>query len=107
MFAAGVQIQIFSFGGGLPAKIRGLPSFPPGLRTLPIVKVLGSCDDEDEKEFFDIYAGDILNGKDTIDKVGRRMFELIIQIASGEESFTETQTSYSEMLQLYANGLLM
>lgn len=107
MFSAGTQIQIFSFGGGLPARFRGLPSYPPGLKTLPVVKVLGSCDDEDEKEYFDIYAGDILKGRETIAEVGRRIFDLILDIASGKECFTETQTGYSEMLQLYANGLLM
>lgn len=107
MFAAGAQIQIFSFGGGLPAKMRGLPSYPPGLKTLPTIKVLGSCDDKDEKEFFDIYAGDILKRKESIEDVGKRIFDLIIEIASGKESYTEGQTSYTEMLQIYANGLLM
>ncbi len=107
MFAAGAQIQIFSFGGGLPAKMRGLPSYPPGLRTLPTLKVLGSCNDKDEKKFFDVYTGAILEGKESIDEAGKKIFDLIIKTASGKKSYTETQASYTEMLQIYANGLLM
>ncbi len=107
MFAAGAQIQIFSYGGGLPARMRGLPSYPPGLTPLPTVKVLGSCDDEDEKDHFDIYAGDILRGKESVEQVGERLFDLIKAIASGQETYTERKTGYTEMLQIYANGLLM
>lgn len=107
MFAAGAQIQIFSFGGGIPSRIRALPSYPPGLSTLPTLKVLGSCDDEDEKTYFDIYAGDILKGKESVNQVGERLFELIQRVASGEKTFTESRTAYTEMLQVYADGLLM
>lgn len=107
MTAVGAQIHLFSFGGGLPARFRGLPSYPPGIKILPVIKVLGSCDDEDEKEHFDIYAGDILKGTESITDVGSRIFDLILQVASGQKTYTEKQTGYNEMLQIYANGLLM
>jgi altronate dehydratase large subunit len=107
MVAAGAQIHIFSFGGGLPARFRGLPSYPPGIKILPVVKVLGSCNDEDEKDYFDIYAGEILKGNESINDVGDRLFNLIIDIASGKKTYTEGQDEYCEMLQIYANGLLM
>jgi altronate dehydratase large subunit len=107
MVAAGAQIHMFSFGGGLPARFRGLPSYPPGVPILPVVKVLGSCDDADEKEHFDIYAGDILQGTESIQEVGDRLFHFMIQVASGQETYTETQNDYHEMLQVYADGLLM
>lgn len=107
MVAAGAQIHMFSFGGGLPARFRGLPSYPPGIKILPVVKVLGSCDDEDEKDYFDIYAGEILKGKESINDVGDRLFNFIIDVAAGKETYTESQNEYSEMLQFYANGLLM
>ncbi len=107
MFAAGAQMQAFSFGGGLPSRMRGLPSYPPGLPVLPVIKVLGSCDDEEERPYFDIYAGDILRGKESVQEVGERMFRLMLEVASGKKTYTETQTSYREMLQVYADGLLM
>lgn len=107
MFAAGAQIQIFSVGGGLPARIRGLPSYPPGFPALPVLKVLGSCDDEAEKPYFDVYAGDILKGLESIEDVGQRIFETILATASGQKTLTDQKEGYSEMLQFYANGLLM
>lgn len=107
MFSAGAQIQIFSYAGGLPARMRGLPSYPPGLPTLPVLKVLGSCADADEKEHFDIYAGDILTAKESIQQVGQRIYDKIIATASGEACYTEKKRRYTEMLQIYADGLLM
>lgn len=107
MFAAGAQIQIFSVGGGLPAKLHGLPSYPPGFPALPVLKVLGSCDDEVEKPHFDVYAGDILKGKESIEQVGQRVFDRIVATAGGEPTRTDEHTGYAEMLQFYADGLLM
>lgn len=107
MFSAGAQIQIFSYAGGLPARMRGLPSCPPGLPTLPVLKVLGSCADADEKEHFDIYAGDILTARESIQQVGQRIYDKIIATASGEACYTEKKRRYTEMLQIYADGLLM
>ncbi len=107
MVAAGAQIHMFTFGGGLPARFRGLPSYPPGIKILPVVKVLGSSDDEDEKDYFDIYAGEILKGNESINDVGGRLFNFLIDVASGKETYTEGRNEYSEMLQIYANGLLM
>jgi len=107
MFAAGAQIQIFSMGGGLPARMRGLPSYPPGFPALPVLKILGSCDDEAEKPYFDIYAGDILKGLESIEDVGQRIFDTILATASGRKTCTDQKDDYREMLQFYANGLLM
>ena len=107
MFSAGAQIQLFSMGGGLPARIRGLPSYPPGFRALPVLKVLGSSDDEAEKPYFDVYAGDILKGLESIENVGQRIFDTILATASGQKTCTDQREGYSEMLQFYANGLLM
>ncbi len=107
MFAAGAQIQIFSLGGGTPSRIRGLPSYPCGLRTLPTIKVLGSSDDEKEAPYFDIYAGNILKGSESIEAVGQRIFEKILAVAGGDTTYTESRTGYTEMLQIYADGLLM
>lgn len=107
LFSAGAQIQIFSVGGGLPAMIRALPSYPCGLRTMPTIKVLGSNDNPRENKYFDILAGSIMEGQESIDQVGKRLFDLILRVASGESTITEKDTDYQEMLQFYADGLLM
>jgi altronate dehydratase large subunit len=107
MFTAGAQIQVFSYGGGLPARFRGLPSYPPGLPVLPVIKVLGNPEDIEEKEYFDIYAGGIISGEMSVKDVGESLFEEFIKVASGKMTVTESRGGYREMLQIYANGLLM
>lgn len=74
---------------------------------MPVLKVLGSCEDDDEKEYFDIYAGNILKAKESVQSVGSALFNSIIDTASGKETITERRSEYHEMLQLYADGLLM
>jgi altronate dehydratase large subunit len=107
MFAAGAQIQVFSFGGGLPARFRGLPSYPCGIPVFPVIKVLGNPEDIEEREYFDIYAGDIISGKMSVKEVGKSIFDEFVGVASGKITITEKRYGYRELLQLYANGLLM
>ncbi|MCR4442312.1 MAG: UxaA family hydrolase [Peptococcaceae bacterium] len=105
--AAGAQIQLFIFGGGLPARFRGLPAFPCGLNILPTIKILSSPMEKTELKYFDVYAGDIIEGSSSIEEVGRRLFDEIIAVASGKLVVTEIRGSYSEPLHFYATGLLM
>ncbi len=107
MFASGAQIQIFSYGGGFPARFRYLPSYPPGIKSLPVIKVLGSSDDSAEKEHFDIYAGDIVKGVESVAEVGGRIYSYILDVASGKETYIDEYVGYHEMIQFYADGLLM
>jgi altronate dehydratase large subunit len=107
MFAVGAQIQVFSFGGGLPARFRGLPSYPCGIPVFPVIKVLGNPEDVEEREYFDIYAGDIISGEMSVKEVGESIFDEFIKVASGKITITEKRSGYHELLQLYANGLLM
>ena len=103
MFASGAQIQIFSYGGGFPARFRYLPSYPPGMKPLPVIKVLGSSDDVSEKEHFDIYAGDIVTGTESVESVGNRIYSLILDIASGTGR-TPMCTEYHEMISSMQMG---
>ncbi len=77
------------------------------MKPLPVIKVLGSSDDVSEKEHFDIYAGDIVTGTESVESVGNRIYSLILDIASGTETYTDVHSEYHEMIQLYADGLLM
>jgi altronate dehydratase large subunit len=109
MFASGAQILIFSFGGGLPAKLRGLPACPCGLNVLPTIKVVSTLETQDRK-YFDICADDIINGTCSINRKGEEIISELIKVASGKLTITETQSNYSEPLDLYAtagDGLLM
>lgn len=107
MFAAGVNIQLFSFGGGLPACSRSLPSYPPGLITLPVIKILCSPQEVTQEKHFDVYSKAIVSGNVSIEEFGEDIFHEIIQVANGKLTLTECQNNYREMLQFYAEGLLM
>ena len=75
--SAGAQIMIFSMGGGLPAKLLAMPAYT-GKAIIPILKVTGNPEGfEAVREYFDIYAGTIIEGRETIEEVGRRIFCLL------------------------------
>jgi altronate dehydratase large subunit len=103
-FSAGAQIQIFSYGGGLPAMLRGLPSYPGGLKVLPVLKIVSSLENIDEKRYFDIYAGNIIENNISIDNIGNQIFEEILKTASGKFTINETCNNYYEPMKLYATG---
>lgn len=105
MICAGAQVQIFSYGGGFPARSRNLDNFPSNLKIYPVIKIMGSIDDDVAKPYFDVYADSILKGEQTAAEVGRALHDKIIAVASGESTFIEKNIEYSEMLQFYSNGL--
>ena len=106
MAAAGAQMFIFSVGGGLPAMFRSNPG-AGGLPIVPMMKVVGDPNVKDELEYFDIYAGNIIEGEETIDQVGSRFFEELINVASGKLTKLETRSGYREILDMYATGPIM
>lgn len=88
--AAGAQLLIFNVGGGLPARIPSLigtnvGSFP----LLPIIKVLSNPRDRDVKEYFDIYSGSVLEGRETLQDVASSIWESIVATASGRHTYLE------------------
>lgn len=107
MIAAGAQIQLHSFGGGLCARSRNLSTFPSNIPTYPIIKIMGSTHDDCAIPYFDIFAGDIIRGTKSINDVGQEIYDEILAVASGKTTFTEREITYREMLQFYADGLVM
>lgn len=105
MICAGAQLQVFSFGGGFPARSRNLDNFPSNLKIYPVVKIMGSIDDDVAKPYFDVYAGSMLRGELSAAQAGRILHDKILSVASGEATFIESNIKYSEMLQMYSNGL--
>ena len=87
--------------------MRNLTTYSGNLRILPVVKIMGSIADDVAIPYFDVFAGEIIRGKKTIDEVGHELFNKIIAVASGEETFTEKTVKYYEMIQIYADSLIM
>ncbi|MBL7213637.1 MAG: UxaA family hydrolase [Desulfobacteraceae bacterium] len=81
MAAAGAQIVIFVSGCG--ATI--------GHAVLPMIKVTGNPETYRRmSEDMDINAGTIITGEESIDSVGKRILDEVIQVASGKVTAGET-----------------
>jgi len=88
--AAGAQCLLFSVGGGLPARIPSLiGTNVGGIPLLPIVKILSNPRELDARAYFDIYAGGVLEGTETMDGVGDRIWQKTLATASGEHAWLE------------------
>lgn len=61
-----------------------------GAPTVPVIKVSSNSSIYQRmKENIDINAGDILDGGETIESVGERIFREIIEVASGKKTRAE------------------
>jgi altronate dehydratase large subunit len=58
-------------------------------------------------EYFDVYAGTIIEGKETVPEVGRRILEELVAVASGKPARQEMSSRYKEMLVMYYTGPLL
>ncbi len=105
--AAGSQIGIFSVTGGLPSRIRALPSSGSGIETYPVIRVLGSIDDREEAEYYDAYTGGFLLGEKTLDQIGQIVFDALIASASGKPTFIESHNRYYATINFYRTGIVL
>jgi altronate dehydratase large subunit len=75
MVAAGAQVVVFTTGLGTPV----------GLPIAPVVKVSSnSALYERWKDNIDVNAGAILDGEETLESMGERIFQEIVDVASGK-----------------------
>jgi len=75
LIASGAQVIIFTTGRGTPV----------GTPTVPVIKVSSNTTTYNKvKENIDINAGVILDGSDTIQGVGERIFNQLLEVASGK-----------------------
>ena len=74
--ASGITLQVFTTGRGTPY----------GLSAVPVIKMASRNNIANRwYDLIDISAGDIAIGKKTIEQVGWELFELILEIASGDK----------------------
>jgi len=103
--AAGAQMMTFGFGGGLPSRFRGMPASSLGhLPILPVVKIVSSPQVKSELDFFDVYAGTIIEGLESVPQVGKRLLDTILDTASGKPSKVEMAPRYREVLEMWRIG---
>lgn len=86
LLAGGMVLQVFMTGRGTPYGLAAAPTIKVGSRTA--LK-------EQWNDLIDLNAGTIAEGAETLSEVGLRLFNMIIDTASG------TYTPYAERYKLY------
>ena len=80
MVAGGAQIVAFTTGRGTPA----------GCAIAPVIKITGNSRTYHlMEENMDINAGTIIDGQETINEVGQRIFDLMLEVARGRMTKSE------------------
>lgn len=78
--AAGMNLHIFTTGRGTPY----------GLAACPVIKVATRSDLARRwHDLMDVNAGAVADGTKTIETLGQEMFELILRVASGQQTWAE------------------
>jgi len=105
--AGGAQVMSLNFGAGLPTMLHNFTVSMGGMPIVPCIKIFSSPNDVAQKEYFDVYAGTIIEGKETIPDVGERILEELVAVASGKPARQEMNSRYKEMLAMYYTGPLL
>jgi len=93
--AAGMTVEVFSTGRGTPY----------GLRMAPVIKVASRRSlTERWNDLIDVDAGRIATGESDIESVGREIFELILDVASGRKKTAADQLGLENALVLFNPG---
>ncbi|MFD1801998.1 galactarate dehydratase [Mixta tenebrionis] len=74
--ASGITLQVFTTGRGTPYGLAAIPVIKMATRTALATRW---------HDLMDINAGTIATGEETIEQVGWRLFEMILDIASGRQ----------------------
>ncbi len=92
--AGGAQIIAFTTGRGAP---QGFP-------IVPLIKITGNPRTyKNMMDDIDINAGTIIDGKETLDEVGKRIYKEILEVASGKKTKAEA-LGYTGPVEIYRVG---
>ncbi len=100
-------MQSLNYGAGLPTMLHSYTVAVGGLPIAPVLKIFSSPQDIAQMEYFDVYAGTIIEGKETVAEVGQRILEELVAVASGKPARQEMRSRYKEMLVMYNTGPLL
>jgi altronate dehydratase large subunit len=80
LVASGCQVMVFTTGMGTPL----------GNGIIPVIKIISNTPGYRKmKDDLDMNAGTILEGTETIEQVGNRIYAKILRVCSGQKTKTE------------------
>ncbi len=86
--ASGITLQVFTTGRGTPY----------GLAAAPVIKVSSGSDLAARWfDLIDVDAGRVLTGGDTIPALGERLYDLILDVASGQKTCAERLRIHNDL----------
>jgi altronate dehydratase large subunit len=103
----GAQVMSLNYGAGLPTRYHNYTCAVGGIATVPVMKLFSSPQDISQKEYFDLYAGTIIEGSESVAQVGQRLLEEVVAIASGKPARQEMNSRYREPLIMYYTGPIL
>ncbi len=90
--ASGITVQVFTTGRGTPY----------GLMAVPVIKMATRTELANRwYDLMDINAGTIATGEETIEDVGRKLFEFILDVASGRKKTFSDQWGLHNQLAVF------
>lgn len=90
--ASGITVQVFTTGRGTPYGLAAVPVIKMATRTALANRWY---------DLMDINAGTIATGEETIEEVGQRLFEFIIDVASGRKLTFSDQLGLHNQLAVF------
>jgi altronate dehydratase large subunit len=105
--AGGSQVMSLNYGAGLPTMLHNYTVAVGGIPIAPVIKIFSSPQDISQMDYFDVYAGTIIEGEETVPDVGHRILEELVAVASGKPCKQEMHSRYHEMLLMYTTGPLL
>jgi len=105
--AGGAQVMSLNYGAGLPTMYHNFTCAVGGIPTVPVLKLFSSPQDIAQREYFDVYAGTIIEGTETVAEVGQRLLDEIVAVASGKPARQEMNSRYREPLIMYYTGPIL
>ncbi|WP_105910643.1 UxaA family hydrolase [Klebsiella pneumoniae] len=90
--ASGITVQVFTTGRGTPY----------GLMAVPVIKMATRTELANRwYDLMDINAGTIATGEETIEEVGQKLFEFILDVASGRKKTFSDQWGLHNQLAVF------
>ncbi len=105
--AGGAQVMSLNYGAGLCTRLHNYTCAVGGMPTLPVIKLFSSPHDLTESDYFDLYTGTIIEGKETVADVGQRLLREVVAVASGKPTRQEMHARYHEPLIMYYTGPIL